>query len=427
MTRTTFRKLITQAAALLLATITILLVMNLVTNQRLESEKQAGLQQNLGIVLPAQKYIGISLIPYLEKYPSIEMAYAAFDDAGKLLGYIIDVTAETEIGKITTRMSFSLDGETLIALRVLDDGEKTTENEKVRTLDFYNQFANIRLPAALHSDLPDQDLISKGYPAIAGLTDGTFRETQHEADEAGYKDFVEIVIKDGRIVQVTWDATQTDGGINRAKSSVDGSYVLPDNKVIWAAQAYAMQNKLIEVQDPAKIAIKSDGTTEVVTDVSVSVNAFLTLANKCIEDSKNGLAAASVTPSGEATGEVSGEVSGETTGEVSGETSDETSGESNAGDTPTPAAPQTTESTAAPGSTAEDPAQETTEVYTGSEDGVVPNSENGALPDTIDGLPLSSIKTRITAAEGAQQTSRIVVSTVNQAYVFLKEYLIGEP
>lgn len=418
MTRTTFRKLITQTAALLLATITILLVMNLVTNQRLESEKQAGLQQNLGIVLPAQKYIGISLIPYLEKYPSIEMAYAAFDDAGKLLGYIIDVTAETEIGKMTTRMSFSLDGETLIALHVLDDGEKTTENEKVRTQDFYNQFANIRLPVALHSDLPDQNLISKEYPAIAGLTDGTFRETQHEADEAGYKDFVEIVIKDGRIVQVTWDATQTDGGINRAKSSVDGSYVLPDNKVIWAAQAYAMQNKLIEVQDPAKIAIKSDGTTEVVTDVTVSVNAFLTLANKCIEDSKNGLAA-SVTPSGEATGEVSGE--------VSGETSDETSGESNAGDTPTPAAQQTTETTAASGSTAENPAQATTEVYTGSEDGVVQNSENGALPDTIDGLPLSSIKTRITAAEGAQQTSRIVVSTVNQAYVFLKEYLIGEP
>jgi len=407
MTRTTFRKMLTQAAVLFLVTITILLVMNLITSQRLESEKQAGFQQTLGIVLPAERYSEISLVPYLEKYPSIKKAYKASDDGGTLLGYIIDVTAETETGEITTRMSFSLDGETLIALRVLDDGEKAEENEKVRTLDFYNQFANIRVPAALLSDLPNQNLTSKVYPAIAGLTDGTFREMQQEADESGYKDFVEVVVKDGRIVQVTWDATQTDGGINRAKASVDGSYVLSDNKVIWAAQAYAMQNKLIEVQDPAKIAIKSDGATEVVTDVTVSVNAFVTLANKCIEDSKNGFAAASVTPSGETPGE--------------------TPGEGNPDDTPTPTVQPTMETTAASGNAAEDPAQATSEVYTGSEDGVVQNSENGDLPDMIDGLPSSSIKTKIIGVEGSQQTSRIVVSTVNQAYVFLKEYLIGEP
>jgi len=423
MTRTTFRKLLTQAAVLFLVTITILLVMNLITSQRLESEKQAGFQQTLGIVLPAERYSEISLVPYLEKYPSIKKAYKASDDGGTLLGYIIDVTAETETGEITTRMSFSLDGETLIALRVLDDGEKAAENEKVRTLDFYNQFANIRIPAALLSDLPNQNLTSKVYPAIAGLTDGTFREMQQEADESGYKDFVEVAVKDGRIVQVTWDAIQTDGGINRAKASVDGSYVLSDNKVIWAAQAYAMQNKLIEVQDPAKIAIKSDGATEVVTDVTVSVNAFVTLANKCIEDSKNGFPAASVTPSGE----TPGETSGETPGETSGETPGETSGESNPDDTPTPTVQPTMETTAASGNAAEDPAQETSEVYTGSEDGVVQNSENGALPDMIDGLPSSSIKTKIIGVEGSQQTSRIVVSTVNQAYVFLKEYLIGEP
>jgi len=167
-----------------------------------------------------------------------------------------------------------------------------------------------------------------------------------------------------------------------------------------------MQNKLIEVQDPAKIAIKSDGTTEVVPSVSVSVNAFLKLANKCIEDSKNGLPAASVTPSVTVP-------------------DDGTTNETSAA-LPTSATKGNTAGSAgiATGTPA-DPAKETTESYSGSEDGVVELDQNGALPDTIDGLPAAEIKTKINEAPGARQSSRTVVSTVNHAYIFLQEYLEG--
>lgn len=383
--------------------------MNMVTNQRLESEKQAGLRSTLGDVLSADRYSQISVTPYLEKNPSIQTAYTAFDSQGKILGYVIEVRNETETGEIITKMSFSPDGGTLIALRVLGSTEQGNEDEEIRSLDFTSQFEGIRMPAALIADLPEQDLSSNEYPPVTGLTDGTFREQLDKEDEAGYKDFVEIAVKAGRIVQVTWDAIQMDGGNNRVKASVDGEFVLANNSVIWAEQAYAMQNRLIEVQDPAKIAIKSDGTTEVVPDVTVSVNAFLKLANKCIEDSKNSIPA----PSGPPSGPPSGTPSGSTP--VEGST-DETS-------TVQPTTATTGTTTVSAAGTAADPTKETTDSYSGSEDGVVQNDQGGVLPGTIDGLPASDIKTKINEVHGARQSSRIIVSTVNQAYIFLQEYL----
>lgn len=401
MTHAVFRKMIARALTLLLVTLSFLLLMNMVTNQRLESEKQAGLRSTLGDVLSADRYSQISVTPYLEKNPSIQTAYTAFDSRGKILGYVIEVRDETETGEIIAKMSFSPDGGTLIALRVLGSTEQGNEDEEIRSLDFTSQFEGIRLPAALIADLPEQDLSSNEYPPVTGLADGAFREQLDKEDEAGYKDFVEIVVKAGRIVQVTWDAIQMDGGNNRVKASVDGEFVLANNSVIWAEQAYAMQNRLIEVQDPAKIAIKSDGTTEVVPDVTVSVNAFLKLANKCIEDSKNGIPALSATPSGS------------------------TPAEGNADETSTvqPTTATTGSTAVSAAGTAADPTKETTDSYSGSEDGVVQNDQGGVLPGTIDGLPASDIKTKINEVHGARQSSRIIVSTVNQAYIFLQEYL----
>lgn len=404
MTRAIFRKLLIQAGVLLLVTFFFLLVMNMATNRRLESEKQDGLQKTLGIVLPAERYRQITLTSYQEKYPSIQSAFAAYDKTDTVIGYIFDVTNETETGKITARMSFSPDGQTLIALRVLDSDENNAAEDAVSSQEFYSQFEGIRVPAALLADLPEKDSSIVEYPPISGLTDGTFREQQQKEDEAGYKDFVEIVVKGGRITAVTWDAVQTDGGNNRAKASVDGEFVLADNSVIWAAQAYEMQNKLIEVQDPAKIAIKSDGTTEVVPDVSVSVNAFVSLANKCIEDSKSGLVSASVTPAETAPGALNSDA---------------------AAPTLQPSSQPSSQPSETPGNAASDPSAETSGVYLGSEDGVVKNSDGGILPDTIDGLPSSFIKSKIKEASGYRQSSRTVVSCVNQAYVFLTEYLKG--
>lgn len=408
MTRSMLRKLLTRTLVLFLVTCAVLIIMNFMTNRRLESQRQEEYRATFGSVLVAEEYRQVSVSAYKDSYPMIESLYTAYDATGKLSGYIVHAKMSTEEGDVLTRMSFSPDATTLIALQVLSNNSSHTDNG-IYSDDFGVQFNGIRLPIALLADLPDENSPAKEYPPISGLHDGTFRAELGEADEEGYRDFVIIVVQGGRITEVTWDAVQTDGGNNRAKASVDGEYVLADNSIIWAEQAYAMQNRLAEVQDPAKIAIKSDGTTEVVPNVSVTVNAFIKLANQCVEESKTGLSAtpqvtgteeptpaeASVTPDPSESTAAIETMSTETTG--------------------------ATEATVTSG----DDTTESSGDFTGNEDGVVEKNQSSILSDTIDGFAVTEIKTRVNGAEGLEGSSRAIVSSVNQSYSFILYFLKG--
>ena len=68
---------------------------------------------------------------------------------------------------------------------------------------------------------------------------------------------------------------------------------------------------------------------------------------------------------------------------------------------------------------------ESSDAYTGSEDGLVMNDQGNTQADSIDGLPASEIRTKINEAPGNPESSRAVVSSVNQAYLFLNYYLEG--
>lgn len=404
MTRSMLRKLLTNALVLFLITCAVLVFMNYMTNRRLESQRQEQYRTTFGSVLKAQEYRQIPVSAYKESYPMIESLYEAYDADGKLAGYIVHTKMSTEEGDIFTRMSFSPDAMTLIALQVLSNSS-SYQDSGIYAADFGSQFSGIRLPIALTADLPDENSPAKEYPPISGLHDGTFKSELKEADEQGYKDFVIIIVQGGRITEVTWDAVQSDGGNNRAKASVDGEYVLQDNSVIWAEQAYAMQNELVQVQDPAKIAIKSDGTTEVVPNVSVTVNAFIKLANQCVEESKAGLSATSA-PTGTESSPAEVSVTpdpAETTPETTAVTTAATEASYTAGD---------------------DTAESSGELA-GNEDGVVEKNQSSILSNTIDGFSATEIKTRVNGADGLEGSSRAIVSSVNQSYSFLLYFLKG--
>ena len=412
MTRAMLRKLLTRAFILLIATCFILVFMNYMTNRRLESQKQQQYRAQFGSVLQAEEYRQISVSAYMDSYPMIESLYGAYDASGKLQGYIVHTRMTTEEGDILTRMSFSADATTLLALQVLSNSSAKPESG-IYSRDFGLQFSGIRLPIALLADLPDENSPAKEYPAISGLHDGTYRAELAEADEEGYRDFVIIVVQGGRIAEVTWDAVQSDGGNNRAKASVDGEYVLQDNTYIWAEQAYAMQNKLVQVQDPAKIAIKSDGTTEVVPNVSVTVNAFIKLANQCVEESKAGLSATPAATGTEGSSSAGVSVTPDPDGTVTGTpetTSPATAGTAAVTETTTASGDETT------GSSGQ---------LAGNEDGVVEKDQSSILSDTIDGFAATEIKTKVNGAEGLEGSSRAIVSSVNQSYSFLLAFLKG--
>lgn len=394
-TRVIVRQLLIRAGILLLTTILFLVSMNLVTDSRLEAMKQEDLYHTYASVLAADRYVMIHEQTDKQDIPEISAAYAGYDKNGQVVGYVIESNVISGNAEFVCQLGFSPDGTSLLAVAIVDQSNSSAFSP-IMTPEFLAQFSNARLPMALTVDLPDEDKKDEVYPPIAGLQDGVFRAELEDPDESGYLDYVEITVVNGRIEQVVWDAIQSDGGNNRAQASVNGEYKLSDNTTIWAAQAYAMQNKLIEVQDPAKIAIKASGTTDVVPGVSISVNAFLTLSSQCIEDSKN--AKVSESGVGEATRATSDVSNTDTTGASQDTTSNDSTDETNVDN----------------------------EVYAGSEDGVLKDTDQNQLGLMIDGYPIADIHTKILNAEGEVDLSRSVIQRVNFAYRFLSDYRKGE-
>ena len=59
----------------------------------------------------------------------------------------------------------------------------------------------------------------------------------------------------------------------------------------------------------------------------------------------------------------------------------------------------------------------------GGEDGVVTGDATNVLSESIDGIPMSEIRSYIDGITDKPEESAALLSTVNQAYKFMREYL----
>ena len=102
----------------------------------------------------------------------------------------------------------------------------------------------------------------------------------------------------------------------------------------------------------------------------------------------------------------------ETTTETDGNTSETTL---SSADTPTPmpTVPATPTPTKVPSQIG----------VVGGEDGVVQGDTGDILSESVDGIPLSEIRTYIEGLPDAQNACSATLSTINQAYKFMREYL----
>ncbi len=391
MTRTKLKSILLTCAVFAAIMLCFLITMNLVIRNRENAKEQSSLRAQLSSALQANTYEELSYSEYKDNYPEIDKLYVGYDEDKQVVGYVILAEVETDNGSVSTLLGFSDDGNTLLQLAVQSTGLDEVIHSQFISDTFEDQFAGISLPVALSVDVPDKSDSEELYPAIEGLVDGTYHAMEEDADTSGYQDYVDIVVSGGRIVSVVWDAIQTDGGTNRAAASVNGEYELDDNTIIWAEQAYAMQNKLIEVQNPEKIAVKSDGTTEVVPNVTINVNTFLILAEDCIDAAKVG-----DTTSSQNTTEDEG------TQQSQVESTSDT--------------------------------QETEMTETVTEDDELSADEDGYLGDTadlasanyVDGILKEDIQTKVSEVSGETDTSRKVISTINRSYLFLQDFLEGQ-
>ena len=199
---------------------------------------------------------------------------------GEATGFVLVMKGEGVYEDQFVWLSFSPDTSSLLHVSA-----HSPTGEQIGTLDpaYIRSMYNIPLPIALKKDVELATPIA--YPVISGLIDGTYKKESETADEEGFTDFVEIVIESGWITAVKWDAI--DKATNASRAEVSLSKEEESKTPVWARQAYAMELKLVEIQDPFLIPVKSDGKTEIVSGVTIDVRMFIQLAAACVDDAKD--------------------------------------------------------------------------------------------------------------------------------------------
>ncbi len=402
MHRIMIKKFLIRTSIILLISLGALLVLNFYTDTATARDQQTKLHASLSQILKASYYEEYGVQKYRTNYETIQSFYGGYDAEGILVGYVLEIELKDNPYFSSARMAFARDGSTINSLVLLPkDNPEDTSAVLQEFLPFEAQFKDIRVPVALDIDLNEQMHESIIYPPIEGLVDGDYRvENRESSEDRNYTDFVQITVNGGRITKVTWDGEAKEGGKSRKEASIDGEYSIGKDQLSWAEQAYKMETLLVELQDPDRIPIKSDGTTGVIDQVKMNVNTFMTLSKACIELAKNPgsptVAPEQIEPEG---AEEQNEPAMITT------------------------APEVTEvPTARP---IDRQTQEGLNNFSGGEDGVVDKNESSMLSQNIDGLSISEIRTRVTTLNAYPGACRQVVSAVNQAYIFLTDYLKG--
>ena len=100
-------------------------------------------------------------------------------------------------------------------------------------------------------------------------------------DDNGMTEQVTMTIKDGKITEVNWDSIGEDG-TKKSVLAETGEYVMTEDGLNWKEQAEALANALIENQSLSFFTMDEQGKTDVVSGVSISIESFVSLAEKCM-------------------------------------------------------------------------------------------------------------------------------------------------
>jgi major membrane immunogen (membrane-anchored lipoprotein) len=121
--------------------------------------------------------------------------------------------------------------------------------------------------------LLNKALASPAVPKGIYKTDGWYFAQQADFDaKTGWKDSVLITVVNGTIVDVLWNGSNKDATKkSKLVEAIEGRYGMAKAAKLgeWNVQAAAVQAAILKVQDPAKIALKADGTTDAISGASI--------------------------------------------------------------------------------------------------------------------------------------------------------------
>ena len=431
MTRAQLRRTIVDLLVVLVISIIFVSLGSVLSVGKQKKRGQNEYREMFASVLPAERY-GILEHELINESGSIDAVYTAYDKADNLTGYIADVKVTSRSGKnLHSYIGIDSDGSTVVGYKVIDD-----ENEDFKAEDLTGLIVSLKgnqMPVAL-TDSEDNEVIYSEYEPQAGLKDGVYYAQTMKQDKKGYIDYVQIEIKDGRIRRVKWDGINLDPTTgSRTQASLTGAYVTTGEN--WANQSYNICHALIELQDTSRLAMKSDGKTEIIEGVTTDISAFVNLANECLLYSKLGfnkgyyietlktiLSTNGVDPEGVTDDDgfivysfddmslfkrsaEDGEEGYKNIYEMSLSENEKTD-------------PLDIDNT--PAVKADEPVENQD---LSAEDGLADNYKDSIVSDSVDGIPMSEIRTFLPDVPGFEETAEIFVTSVNEAYKFFKEYM----
>ncbi len=127
--------------------------------------------------------------------------------------------------------------------------------------------------------LVNEALASAPVPKGIYKKDGWFFKEQADFDTTTtWKDSVLVTVVNGTIVDVLWNGLSNDK-TKKSKLVEDlaGKYGMEKaaKKGAWHVQAKAVQDAIVKAQDPAKIALKADTTTDAISGASIHATAVV--------------------------------------------------------------------------------------------------------------------------------------------------------
>jgi major membrane immunogen (membrane-anchored lipoprotein) len=120
----------------------------------------------------------------------------------------------------------------------------------------------------------------------ASLKNGVYFAQDTQFGDSGWKDNVTIVVKNGKISDVSWNGSNVNAGMDKETTSKKGLYKMVEyGSAIapWWKQAEAVEKKLLSTQDVASIRISdAEGHTDAVSGATIHVSGFVGLVKKAL-------------------------------------------------------------------------------------------------------------------------------------------------
>jgi major membrane immunogen (membrane-anchored lipoprotein) len=120
----------------------------------------------------------------------------------------------------------------------------------------------------------------------ASYRDGVYFAQEDQFPKSGWKYNVTIVVKNGKIKDVSWNGSNINAGPTKETLSRNGQYGMEARggaMAPWWKQAQAVEKELIKKQDISAITISdSDGHTDAVSGATIKVLPFVDLVKEAL-------------------------------------------------------------------------------------------------------------------------------------------------